>query len=326
MKSTHRGDHAIAARPGGGASGSRVEARRSSRSRARCTADRWISSGCSCGRRLASGTRDGPRPPAGRHTAASAAARPHRASRSRPAVARGHDPRAGGWPDSAFSTRVQLAAQGTRDLPRLDLEQCPGRPDPAQEGPDRLAVLRGRRRRDRGGSATTPGARTRLSCAPAPVARRDRPRTRGGAADRPGSAIRVRGTVHAATPRDNGRPMNARVEGAGLGRLPQKRRVGRRTLATEASRAAGAAPATCSPRRSDRHAPATDRWRPVRPRSAVTRSRSDRLMSSRPSSRASTVCSLLSGRAALQRGDDGRGELVRIVMAAVSGARRRPPG
>ena len=36
---------------------------------------------------------------------------------------------------------VELTAQGPRDLPRLDLEQGPGRADPAQEGPDRLAVL-----------------------------------------------------------------------------------------------------------------------------------------------------------------------------------------
>ena len=37
---------------------------------------------------------------------------------------------------------VELAAQRPRHLARLDLEQRPGGPDPAQERPDRLAVLR----------------------------------------------------------------------------------------------------------------------------------------------------------------------------------------
>ena len=38
---------------------------------------------------------------------------------------------------------VELAAQGPRDLARLDFEEGPAGPDPAQERPDRLAVLRG---------------------------------------------------------------------------------------------------------------------------------------------------------------------------------------
>ena len=57
---------------------------------------------------------------------------------------------AAGGADRALEVRrlgvedaVELAAQGARDLARFDLEQGPRRPDPAQEGADRLPVLGG---------------------------------------------------------------------------------------------------------------------------------------------------------------------------------------
>ena len=45
--------------------------------------------------------------------------------------------------DSALSTRLSSPRERPRDLPRLELEERPGRPDPAQERADRLAALPG---------------------------------------------------------------------------------------------------------------------------------------------------------------------------------------
>ena len=63
------------------------------------------------------------------------------------------DRRAAGWRRLPGALGpIELPAQGPRDLARLDLEERPGRPDPAQEGPDRLAALG----RDHATAARTP--------------------------------------------------------------------------------------------------------------------------------------------------------------------------
>ena len=131
-----------AGRAGGPASAS-SSARRSSRSSARWTAERWIPRRSASSARVASGV----------SRRASATSRTtygcSRAGRRRRASAIASSCRPGGA-DRALEVgrlgvedAVELAAQGPRDLARLELEQRAARPDPAQERPDRLAALPG---------------------------------------------------------------------------------------------------------------------------------------------------------------------------------------
>ena len=90
------------------------------------------------------------------------AARPARRSRVQ-LVDRGH--LAAGRTDRALEVRglgvedpVQVAAQRARDLPRLELEERPGRADPPQERARRCRRSSTSRRRGRAGSATRPGS------------------------------------------------------------------------------------------------------------------------------------------------------------------------
>ena len=73
-----------------------------------------------------------------------------------------------GRPDGPLEVRrlrvedaVELAAQRPRDLARLELEQRPARPDPAQERARRPRRSSRSRRRGRAAAATTPAARRR---------------------------------------------------------------------------------------------------------------------------------------------------------------------
>ena len=139
----HQPNHARAGcgrEPAGSAS--RV-ARRSSRSSARWTAERWISSRSASSARLASGV----------SRRASATSRTTYGCFGEAPVGLERRDRielAAGGADRALEVRrlgvedaVELAAQGPRDLARLDLEQGARCPDPAQERADRLPVLGG---------------------------------------------------------------------------------------------------------------------------------------------------------------------------------------
>ena len=259
---THRAGSCQSGRGlGTGPSGSSV-ASRSSRSSARWTAERWISSRSASSARLASGV----------SRRASATSRTTYGCVGQPPVGvEGRDrvELATGRAHGALEVRrfgvehaVELAAQGPRHLARLELEQRPGRPDPAQERPDRLPILG----RHDPAAAPEPGrhGQAGLGRAAEPARRRPpgRPRTRGASGRRPGSASRGRGTGRGATTCGSGRPTTP-SRTCRPGSPPPAAAAG--------SRAARPRPLVRSdPARARRPRPpgrrhATGRWRPARP-------------------------------------------------------------
>ena len=157
-------NHARAGRAGTAGSAS-IVARRSSRSRARWTADRWISSRSASSARVASGVSR--RASATRRTTSGCSA--SRPSASSVAIASSWRPAALDRPLEVgrlgVEHAVELAAERPRDLPRLELEQRPGRRRsgagtcPTASPLFHVTTPRPRRSRHDAGSPTRPSRR-----------------------------------------------------------------------------------------------------------------------------------------------------------------------
>ena len=216
------------------------------------------------------------RPPAGRRTAGSAS-RPSASSvGDRVELAAGGAHRALEVGRLGVEDAVELAAQRPRDLARLDLEERPAGPDPAQERPDRLAVLPGH---DAAAAAEPPrGRQPELG----------EPRRRGPA-PRPGATTNsrwVRPPARLSEPRARNRPRSqaarqwsaatsqSNADRAGCARRP-RRRSRTASRATDASRPIGVG-ARARPTSATRSHGRDGSMAASSSRSAVTRSRSER--------------------------------------------------
>ena len=317
-------------------SASRV-ARRSRRSSARWTAERWISSRSASSARLASGVSR--RASATSRTTYGCFAR--RPSASSVAIASSWRPAAltARWrfADSALRTRLSSPRRARETWRASSSSRAPAAPIRRRKVPDRLAVLRGhdappatQAPRDRQPELGQPGGELRRrgrlddELEVGPAAGQAERATGQEPAAQPGGAAVVRGR----SPSRTARPA-----------LPFPDRPSRcASRATDASRPVGAGPrpstsATRSQARDGSMAASSSR-------SAVTRSRSDRVTRLPAAARRPATPAVTSGaparRAAgrpapdpglaLEGADDRRGEPGRVVVMGVGPGRRRRRG